>query len=121
MRPHFVMRWIVLVIVLASGCAHERPKYVITYRPSRPTHCALEFYGPTRSPPEELVQLGGFPLQVSLEGEPRAVESAVSPVACRAGASAVLIRESGSARRIGGRILIRELEIVLLAPPEPAE
>ncbi len=115
------MRWFLLVTVLASGCAHTRPKYVISYRPSRPDHCDLEFYGPTRSVPEELVQLGSFPLQVTLEAAPQAVEAAVSPVACRAGATAVLIREPGPARPIGGRMFIRELEIVLLAPPQPAE
>ncbi len=115
------MRWILLVTVLASGCAHERPKYKIAYRPSRPPHCALEFYGPTRSVPEQLVPLGSFPLQVTLEAAPQAVETAVAPVACKAGATAVLIREPGPARPIGGRMFIRELEIVLLAPPKPAE
>lgn len=115
------MRWIVLVTVLASGCAHERPKYAIAYRSSRPPHCDLEFYGCTRPAPEQLVRLGAFPLQVTLEAAPQAVETAVSPVACRAGATAVLIREPGPARPIGGRMFIRELEIVLLAPPEPAE
>jgi hypothetical protein len=56
---------------------------------------------------------------MSLSGAPGTVESAVSPLACKAGATAVLIREVGSLRRLGGGIFIREFEIVLLAPPEP--
>lgn len=101
-----------LLCACATGGARER--FALQYRPARPGDCEIEFYGGKRPRPEHLVELGRMPITVGFYTPPAAVEKAVRPKACEAGALAVELIIPDHARVVGGRERVKDVELVFL-------